>query len=313
MAEIVFAAGAPHAPGLIGLLGDAGGETQSVVRDTYAALSREIRAARPDVMIVFANDHIANSRVRAYPDFLIGMAAEHRGPHEWFKPWIGCRDYAAKGCPETAAALFRGMNRRGVRMFAQRENLNFDDNISVPVVITDLDRTDIRLVPVLQNCIVPPFPDQRRCYEVGQALAGIIADELPAGLRVGLLGSGGLSHEPGGARYWFIDEEFDAWFLDLCAAGDHARLLDEVTVERMEASGSGGTVELLAWFVVLGAIGECPGHGFGYTAHANFKCGVGAVNWPMAAGRQAPAQTPERTPEQTPEQTPAQASGQEVA
>jgi hypothetical protein len=42
---------------------------------------------------VFANDHIANSRIRAYPDFLIGMAAEHRGPFEWFKPWIGCEDY----------------------------------------------------------------------------------------------------------------------------------------------------------------------------------------------------------------------------
>ncbi|MDH3235283.1 MAG: hypothetical protein OEQ29_17320 [Alphaproteobacteria bacterium] len=291
MAEIVFAAGAPHAPGLIGLFDAAGGNTQAVVRDTYTALAREIREAKPDVMIVFANDHLANSRVRSYPDFLIGMAGEHKGPHEWFKPWIGCRDYVAKGCPDTAEALFRGMNRRGVRMFAERENLNFDDNISVPVVITDLDKTDIRLVPVLQNCTVPPFPDQRRCYEIGQALAEIIRDDLPAGLRVGLFGSGGLSHEPGGARYWFIDEEFDAWFLDLCTEGDHARLLNEVTIERMEASGSGGTVELLAWFVVLGAIGERRGRGFGYTAHQNFKCGVGAVNWPMDAAGQDALQT----------------------
>ena len=137
---------------------------------------------------------------------------------------------------------------------------------------------------------MPPFPDQRRCYEVGQALAEIIRDELPADLRVGLFGSGGLSHEPGGARYWFIDEEFDAWFLDLCTAGDHERLLNEVTVERMEQSGSGGTVELLAWFVVLGAIGKRPGHGFGYTAHQNFKCGVGAVNWPMTPVAEAAGQ-----------------------
>lgn len=286
MAEIVFAAGAPHAPGLIGLFDTGPEQTQKVVRETYDGLARELREADLDVLIVFANDHLANSRVRTYPDFLIGMAPEHRGPHEWFKPWIKCRDYAAKGAPEVAEALLTGMGRRGVRMFAERENLNFDDNISVPVVITDLDKTDIRLVPVLQNCTVPPFPDQRRCYEVGQALGALIREDLPAGMRVGLFGSGGLSHEPGGARYWFIDEEFDQWFLDLCVRGDHQRLLDEVTVERMEQSGSGGTSELLTWFVVLGAIDPVEGHSYGYTAHANFKCGVGAVSWPVQGAPQ---------------------------
>lgn len=285
MAEIAFAAGAPHAPGLIGLFQTGSEQTQKVVRETYEGLARELREARLDVLIVFANDHLANSRVRAYPDFLIGLAPEHRGPYEWFKPWIKCRDYAAKGSTEVAEALFRGMNRRGVRMFAERDNLKFDDNISVPVVITDLDKTDIRLVPVLQNCTVPPFPDQRRSYEIGRELAAIIREDLPPDLRVGLLGSGGLSHEPGGARYWFIDEEFDRWFLDLCTRGDHEALLNEVTVERMERSGSGGTVELLTWFVVLGAIGPCAGHSYGYTAHANFKCGVGAVSWHVNGAR----------------------------
>jgi aromatic ring-opening dioxygenase catalytic subunit (LigB family) len=122
------------------------------------------------------------------------MAAEHRGPYEWFKPWIGCRDYAVPGNTQVAEALFRGMTRRGVRMKAERDNLKFDDNISVPVVLTDFDGTGISLVPVLQNCTVPPYPDQRRCYEIGRALGALIRDDLPAGLRVALLGSGGLSH-----------------------------------------------------------------------------------------------------------------------
>jgi len=130
------------------------------------------------VIIVFANDHLVNSRIRSYPDFLIGMADEHRGPHEWFKPWIGCRDYAIKGDRHVAAALFRGMIRRGIRMFAETGALKFDDNISVPVTMGDLDGLGIPLVPVLQNCIVPPIPEQHRCYEVGQALADIIP-EIP--------------------------------------------------------------------------------------------------------------------------------------
>ena len=106
MAEIVFAAGAPHAPGLIGLLEAAPADVKDVVTTTYRNLADAIALAKADVLIVFANDHLANSRVRAYPDFLIGMAAEHRGPFEWFKPWIGCEEYTVKGSPEVAAALF---------------------------------------------------------------------------------------------------------------------------------------------------------------------------------------------------------------
>lgn len=285
MAEIVFAAGAPHAPGLVGLFEQAPADSQRVVRDTYRGLREQLRAARPDVLIVFANDHLANSRISAYPDFLIGMAGEHRGPYEWFKPWIGCRDYAVPGNTSVAEALFRGMTRRGVRMTASRDNLKFDDNISVPVVLSDLDDTGITLVPVLQNCTVPPYPDQRRCYEIGETLGDLIRNDLLAGLRVGLLGSGGLSHEPGGARYYFIDEEFDRWFLDLCVRGDHRRLIEEVTIERMEAAGSGGTSELLSWYPVLGAIGERPGHSFGYTVFREFKCGIGAVCWDLNGAR----------------------------
>jgi hypothetical protein len=134
-------------------------------------------------------------------------------------------------------------------------------------------------VPILQNCTVPPFPDQRRCYAVGEALGAILREELPAAKRVALLASGGLSHEPGGARYYGVDAAFDRRFLELCAAGDPAPLLEEMTVERMERAGSGGTSELLAWFVVLGAIGARPGRTFGYTDLRDFRCGMGAVQW----------------------------------
>jgi aromatic ring-opening dioxygenase catalytic subunit (LigB family) len=254
-----------------------------VVRDTYAAIAKELRASRPDVLIVFANDHLANSRITFYPDFLIGTAAHHTGPHEWFQEWIGCRNYSAKGNPEVAKALFRGMTKRGIRMSARNENLKFDDNISVPVVLTDLDQTDITLVPVLQNCTVPPYPSPERCFEIGKALRDFIEQDLPKDMRVALFGSGGLSHEPGGVKYYKIDEEFDRAFLDLCVKGDHKALLREITVERMEAAGIGGTAELLSWFPVMAAIGERPGRSFGYTGWPSFRCGVGGIIWDIAA------------------------------
>jgi aromatic ring-opening dioxygenase catalytic subunit (LigB family) len=281
VAEIVCAVAASHAPGLVGLFDGAPEDSKAAVTHMYGALGKEIEAADLDVLIVFANDHLANSRVLEYPDFLVGLGAEHRGPYEWFQPWIGCRDYVVPGRPDVGEAIVRGMARRGTRFFARRDNLRFDDNLSIPTVLCDLDGHRVPVVPVLQNCTVPPIPDQHRCYAVGQALGEIVRDELPAGMRVGLFGSGGLSHEPGGSRYFYIDEDFDHWFLGLLELGDHEKILAEVTPERMEQSGAGGTAELYAWFVVLGAIGNRRCETLGYTAYDNFKCGVGAVRWEM--------------------------------
>jgi len=285
MAEIALAVAASHAPGLIGLFDGAPDESKRVVEQAYGAIAQEIANADLDVLIMFANDHLANSRVRAFPDFLLGMADEHAGPFEWFKPWIGCRDYRMRGDRATAEALFHGIGRRGVRMFATHENLKFDDNVSVPTILCELDAPGRPpLIPILQNCTVPPLPDQRASYAFGQTLARVIREDLPKDMRVGLFGSGGLSHEPGGARYYFIDEAFDNWFLELLVAGDHEKLLAEMTIDRLNESGGGGTTELYAWFDVLGAIGEAPCESLGYTAHSDWKCGVGAVRWAVGAG-----------------------------
>ena len=100
------------------------------------------------------------------------------------------------------------------------------------------------------NCTVPPIPTPERAYEVGTALREMVT-RIPGVERVAVLATGGLSHEPGGPRYFWVDEEFDRWFLDLLRKGDHAALLRECTLERMEAAGSGGTAELLAWMLAL--------------------------------------------------------------
>lgn len=294
MAQLVFAAGVPHAPGLIGLLDAAPEHTQDLVHGMFAKVRAALLEAAPDVLIVVGNDHLANSRTRAYPDFLIGMAPEHAGPYAWYKEWLGCRNYTVKGDMHTAEALFYGLNKRGLRMHAQRDNLRFDDQLSIPALHLKLDESGIRVIPILQNCTVPPLPDTRQCYETGRAIADVIARDLPADLRIGILGSGGLSHEPGGARYWYIDRDFDLWFLELMASGDHDRLLRELTLARMEDAGSGGTLEVLSWVVAAGAAGPRYGEQTDYALHSNFKCGVGAVIWDL--GRKVDQPRPVREP-----------------
>ena len=105
-----------------------------------------------------------------------------------------------------------------------------------------------------------------------------IVRAFPGHERVAVIGTGGLSHEPGGPRYFWVDEEFDRWFLDLLKAGDHAALLRECTLERMEAAGSGGTAELLAWILAL-AFTTGPADVLAYMPAVAWRSGTGMVVW----------------------------------
>jgi len=132
-------------------------------------------------------------------------------------------------------------------------------------------------VPVTMNCTVPPIPTPERAYHVGTRLRDILA-AYPGHERIAVVATGGLSHEPGGPRYFWVDEDFDRWFLDLLKQGDHAALLRECTLERMEAAGSGGTAELLAWVLVL-PFTRGPADVLTYMPAVAWRSGTGMVVW----------------------------------
>lgn len=283
MGEIVFAAAAAHAPGLTGWMEKADPPTQEAVLGAYAQLGEEIRAAEVDVLIMVANDHLANYEPSDYPDFVIGDAPEQVGPAEWFRPWLGLDEYRMPGAPELAAQVVSILGERTEYDIRSNDDLYFDDNISVPSKLTGFLDHGTPLLPIIQNCTVPPVPGSRAVYEVGRILGDFLRDETPDGYRIGLFGSGGLSHEPGGPRYLEIDEAFDRRFLELLDAGDHEAVLSEMTLERMEEAGAGGTAELLSWMVVMGAIGERDCQVLNYACVPDWRCGVGAVRWDVRA------------------------------
>jgi aromatic ring-opening dioxygenase catalytic subunit (LigB family) len=278
MATIATAAASAHAPGLTGWFEKAEPAVQRSVGGAYRTLGEEIAGAELDALIIVANDHIENYPPHDYPDFAVGVGARHSGPDEWFKPWLNVDDYDIPGAPDLARTLFEQLSGGDLRT-VENDALKFDDNISVPVTLTGFAGLGIPLIPLIQNCTVPPVPDHEASYAFGKRLAQAIREELPDDLRIGLYGSGGLSHEPGGPKYLAIDEEFDRWFLGLLADGDHEEVLREATHERMEAAGAGGTAELLSWLVVMGAIGERPCEVLCYEAVPDWRCGVGAVRW----------------------------------
>lgn len=281
MGKVVFAGAASHTPGLTGWFGIVPEEVQQHVAAGYALLAEEIAAAELDALLVVANDHIANARVNCYPDFTFGLAAEHVGPDEWFRDWLQVGEYRLRGNPAVADAIFKGFAAHDIAAYATSDNLKYDDNLSVPTVMLRLEANDIPVVPIVQNCTVPPMPDQWRCHEIGTTVRRIVEEQLAPSTRIGILASGGTAHEPGGPKYLEVNEEYDRHFLDLLVHGDRDKLLEETTIEAMEAAGSGGTAELLSWIIAMGAAGDAPCEELFYAARPEWRCGVAGVRWQL--------------------------------
>src|SRR6266481_4560830 len=239
MAEIVAAMAMTHSPGLTGWFDRAPKDYQEQALRAMGEMRERLARARPDVVVVFSNDHLLNWPINNTPEYTVGIAGEHVGPAEWY-----------------------------------------DDGVSVPMHYLNPSGS-IPLVPVTMNCTVPPIPTPERAYQVGTTLREMLK-AYPGNERIAILATGGLSHEPGGPRYFWVDEEFDLWFLDLLKKGDHQALLRECTLERMEEAGSGGTAELIAWVLAL-AFTKGPAEVLAYMPALAWRSGTGMVVWPHLA------------------------------
>ena len=283
MAEIVSILALTHAPGVTAWLDRAPKREQEAVLAGYADMGRRFAATRPDVIVGIANDHLLNFPMDNIPDWCVGIADRWRGPADWFRDWLNIADYEMAGERSLGRAIVRECGRRGINL-AFSEKLVFDDNYSVPLKFLT-PRHDVRLVPIHMNCVMPPLPQPERCLAFGRALAQAIR-AWPSNSRVAIVATGGLSHDPGGPRYFKVDEEFDRWFLRLLETGEPDRVVRECTIERMIAAGDGGTVELLAWMVAMGAASELAAGGAQtvfYVPSVALRCGVGGVTWTVAA------------------------------
>jgi protocatechuate 4,5-dioxygenase beta chain len=276
VAEIVAAMAMTHSPGLTGWFTRASEEYQRLALQATAEMRQRLQAARPDVLVMFSNDHLLNWPINNTPEYTVGIGAEHVGPADWYDEWLALEKYRIPGHPAIARYLVNEGARRRLA-FAYLRDMQFDDGVSVPMHYLNPDGA-IPLVPVTMNCTVPPIPTPERAYKVGSTLRDMLR-AYPGSERVAVIATGGLSHEPGGPRYFSVDEEFDRWFLDLLKQGDHATLLRECTLDRMEDAGSGGTAELLAWVLAL-AFTRGPAEVLAYMPAVAWRSGTGMVVWP---------------------------------
>jgi Catalytic LigB subunit of aromatic ring-opening dioxygenase len=234
-------------------------------RAAIGELGGIIRAANIDVLVVVSSDH-----KELYGDELLPQFAIYWGDTMRHEPYTA--QQLASMPPGLAVAevanqpeqpeVRQGHGELGLHLIHEVSRAGFDpaaanvlpagqwENHSIPhgwgfILQQVLGGHDlIPIVPVFVNTFWEPNPPTaRRCYDFGVALGAAI-ESFPDDLRVGVVGSGGLSH-------FVIDEDLDRAFLKALIDRDR-----EFMVSLEDDQLRSGTSELRNWVVVGGATAD---------------------------------------------------------
>jgi aromatic ring-opening dioxygenase catalytic subunit (LigB family) len=129
------------------------------------------------------------------------------------------------------------------------------------------------VVPIVINTLAQPVPRPRRCFRLG-TVVGQVVRERPE--RLGIVATGGMSHDPGERRHGFIDEAFDHRFLERMQRGE--LLPESYTTADLAAAGA-GALELLNWIALAGALQGARGEVLAYEAVVPWATGIGAMSF----------------------------------
>jgi protocatechuate 4,5-dioxygenase beta chain len=219
--------------------------------DGFKPVHRWLADARPDVIVMFYNDHGLNFFLDKIPTFAIGAAAEYQTADEgWNIPTV----LPFPGDHELSWHIINSVVGEDFDVTMCQEML-VDHAVCNPMALMwpGGKPWPVKIVPVEINTVQFPLPSAKRCYDLGAAIGRAIAS-YPQDSRVLVMGTGGLSHQLDGERAGFINKEFDRQFMaSLISEPEWATNFS--TLELVEQTGSQG-IELMMWLAARAALGS---------------------------------------------------------
>ena len=231
--SLVFAGVCSHAPGITARAELADPALRDPFYRHMEGMRRQIEAARPDALMVVAAEHFGNFFMNNMPAFAMALTDHYDGPIEDEK-WLGIARRRVPGNRALALRLIASvMNDIDL---AYAEEWQLDHGIMVPLHFLT-PRYDMPIVAVNINCQGPPLTPLHRAYALGRALRRA-CDQAPE--RIGIVGTGGISHWPATPDSGKINEAWDREFLRRWEANDKAALLSYSDEETYRDAGQGG-------------------------------------------------------------------------
>jgi len=238
ISTVIGGAMLPHAPQFFTMPETEDKVVVARVRDVAADIGRRLRALKPDLWIIFSNDHAEQFFHTTAPPFTIHVGGEATGE-------FAGRKFHWQVPSEIAFELVRQLYRQNFDP-AFTSTAKIDYAIGIP--LTHLGHTD-PVLPIYVNAYLPPQPTMERCYGFGQAIARTVT---ALGLKTVILSSGGMSHFPGTDRYADPELAWDKRALEKLAAGHLKSLIGYDEAELDDT----GNIELRCWACAAGALGE---------------------------------------------------------
>jgi protocatechuate 4,5-dioxygenase beta chain len=217
--------------------------------DGFPRVHKWLSDTRPDVAVVFYNDHGLAFFLATMPTFAVGTAGEYRNADEgWELPIL-------RPFPGDAALSWHIVEQLVADEFDVTicQEMPVDHAFTVPLALLwpGADNRPVRTIPIAINTVQHPLPSPARCFKLGQAVGRAI-ENYTQDLDVVVLGTGGLSHQLDGTRAGFINKDFDLYCMDKLVT-DPMALTGYSTHEIVEKAGTQG-VELLNWIAMRGAL-----------------------------------------------------------
>ena len=238
MSTVVGGAMLPHAPQFFTMPDTEDKAVIEKVRQVAADLGEKLKALKPDLWIIFSNDHAEQFFHNAAPPFTVHVGGEATGE-------FAGRKFHWKVPSEIGFEVVRQLYRQNFDP-AFTSTAKIDYAIGIP--LTHLGLTE-PVLPIYVNAYLPPQPTMERCYAFGQAVARTVT---AMGLKTVVLSSGGMSHFPGTDRYSNPELSWDNQVLAKLATGNLKSLIgfDEAELDDT------GNIELRCWACAAGALGE---------------------------------------------------------
>ncbi len=253
MARIVGGIGASHSP-TIGYAKDTGKQHDPAwkpIFEGFDAIRAWVHEKKVDVIFMIYNDHVTSFFFDHYSAYVLGIDDRYVAADEGGGP---------RAVPPAMGHL--GLSQHiGMSLVADEFDLSFfqgkpvDHGFLSPLSMLGDERGPWpgQVVPLQVGVLQLPVPSARRMWKLGRALRRAI-ESYPEDLNVAIMATGGLSHQVHGERAGFLNEAWDAEFLELLEKAPEQ--LVNMRIAEYAAKGGMEGAEVIMWLIMRGALSD---------------------------------------------------------
>lgn len=277
MAEIVGGFMMPHVPSIpTGGYGETP-EQKAVSDNAFEHIARRLRELAADTIIIIGDDHYENFGPHCIPSCLIVTGDIGLSAHA---QTLGMEGGPIPNNEPLATHILETGYREGID-WAFAKSLDVDHAVGIPYHMSVKRYPEMNIIPVYLNCVVAPFIENRRAYQVGQSI-GRAVKSWSGKERVVMFGTGGISHWVGGPGMGHVNEDFDHRILAMLEQGDIDGLLALKDDEVLREAGN-GALEIKNWICALGALPDTRAETIAYEPIPTWVTGCGFAEMKMVA------------------------------